>query len=68
MPIKWKINDGQILDVSAKAKGDTVFMTYRGSDYERNTTYYNVGQKLVEETTIKSQRIATPIHYKLIYK
>jgi hypothetical protein len=27
--MKWKINDGQIIDVSAKTIGESVFMTYR---------------------------------------
>ncbi len=66
--MKWKLNDGQTLDVSAKAMGDAVIITYGGSDYELTSTYYNVGQQLVEDTTIESQRIATPIRYKLIYK
>ena len=65
--IKWKINDGQVIDVSAKTIGEAVSMTYRGSDYERTTVYRNVGQQLVAETTIKSLRIVTPIQYRLVY-
>lgn len=66
--MKWKINDGQIIDVSAKTMGEAVFMTYRGRDYERTTVYRNVGQQLVAETTIISPRISTPIYYRLVYK
>jgi hypothetical protein len=35
--MKWKINDGQVLDVSAKLEGDAVQAKYIGDGYERTT-------------------------------
>lgn len=66
--MKWKINDGQIIDVSAKSTGEAVAIVYRGRDYERTTVYSNVGEQLVAETTITGPIISTPIRYRLVYK
>ncbi len=65
--MKWRINDGQILDVSAKLDGDTVEARYIGDGYERVTVYRNVGQSLVAESTITSPMLSAPIRYKSIY-
>lgn len=65
--VKWKINDGQVLDVSAKIVGDTIEARYIGDGYERNTVYHNVGQTLVAESTITSPLLSTPIRYKSFY-
>lgn len=66
-PIKWKLTDGFVFDVSAKANGEAVSLTFHGDDSERTTTYRSVGQNLVEDTTIISPLLSTPIVYKLIY-
>ena len=65
--MKWKINDGQILDVSAKIYGDVVEATYTGDGYERITVYRNTGQILLAESTITSPMLSAPIRYKSIY-
>ncbi|RZL85046.1 MAG: hypothetical protein EOP66_02050 [Sphingomonas sp.] len=65
--MKWKINDGQILDVSATVNGEAVIVLYRGSDYDRTTTYRNVGQQLVADTIIVGPGLSAPIRYKLVY-
>ena len=66
-PIKWKLAEGFVFDVSAKANGDAVSLTFRGDDSERTTVYRSVGQQLVEETTIISPLLSTPIRYKVVY-
>lgn len=65
--IKWKLNDGQVLDVSAKENGNTVSLTFRQTDIEKTTVFRSVGEQLVVETTIISPGFSSPIHYKLIY-
>ena len=65
--MKWKINDGQILDVSAKTNDEGVFITVLGSDYQRITVYRNVGRQLVAESTITSPGLSAPIRYKFVY-
>lgn len=65
--MKWKINDGQVLDVSAKLAGDNVEIRYIGDGYERMTVYRNVGQSLVAESTITSPILSVPIRFKSIY-
>ncbi|MDT8759240.1 hypothetical protein MZO42_11080 [Sphingomonas psychrotolerans] len=66
-PIKWKLVEGLVFDVSAKANGEAVSLTFRGDDSERTTVYRSVGQQLAEETTIISPLFSTPISYKLTY-
>jgi hypothetical protein len=66
-PTQWKLNDGQVFDVSAKANGEAVSLTFRATDSERTTVYRIVGPQLVEETTIISPRLSTPIRYQLVY-
>ena len=65
--MKWKINDGQVLDVSAKLAGDNVEIRYIGDGYERMTVYRNVGQSLVAKSSITSPMLSAPIRFKSIY-
>jgi hypothetical protein len=66
-PIKWKLVEELVFDVSAKANGEAISLTFRGNDSERTTVYRSVGQQLVEETIIISPLLSTPISYKLVY-
>ena len=66
-PIKWKLAEGFVFDVSAKANGEAISLTFRADDSERTTVYRSVGQQLVEETTIVVPLLSTPIGYKLVY-
>ena len=65
--MKLKINDRQVIDVSAKADGDAVLIKFRGTDNEKTTVYRNVGRQLVAETTITSPGLSAPISYRLVY-
>lgn len=65
--IEWKLEDGQVFDVSAKANGEAVSLTFRAPDSERITVYRSSGQQLVAETTITSPLLSTPIRYKVVY-
>lgn len=65
--MKWKINDGQVLDVSAKLDGDAVETKYIGDGYERTTVYRNIGQILLAESTITSPMLSAPIRLKSVY-
>ena len=66
-PVKWKLIEELVFDVSAKANGDAISLTFRGDDSERTTTYRSAGQDLVEETTIIIPLLSTPIVYKQVY-
>lgn len=66
-PIKWKLVEGLVFDVSAKADGEAVSLTFRGDDSVRTTTYRSVGQDLMEDTTLISPLLSTPIVYKRVY-
>jgi len=66
-PIKWKLNDGQVYDVSADSNGEAMLLTVRGSYGERAAVYRSVGQQLVVENTITSPGLNSPIRYKLVY-
>jgi len=66
-PVKWKLEDGQVFDVSATANGEAVSLTFRAPDSELTTVYRSDGQQLVAETTITGPLISTPIRYKVVY-
>ena len=66
-PIEWRLDDGQIFDVSATANGEAISLTFRAPDSERTTMYRSDGQQLVTETTIISPLLSTPIRYRVVY-
>lgn len=66
-PIKWKLIEELVFDVSAKSDGEAIALTFRGDDSERTTTYRSVGQNLMEDTIITSPLLSTPIVYKQFY-
>jgi hypothetical protein len=65
--IEWKLVDGLVFDVSAKAYGEAISLTFRAADSERTTVYCSDGQQLVTETSIISPLLSTPIRYKVVY-
>jgi hypothetical protein len=65
--IKWKLVESLVFDVSAKADGEAISLTFRGDDIERTTVYRSVGQHLEEDTAIISPILPTPIRYKVVY-
>ena len=66
-PIEWNFPGVQVFDVSAKANGEAISLTFRAADSERTTVYRSDGQQLVTETVIISPRLSTPIRYKVVY-
>lgn len=66
-PIEWRLEDGQVFDVSARANGEAISLTFRAPDSERTTVYRSEGQQLVTETTITSPLLSTPIRYRVVY-
>src|SRR5688500_2731046 len=66
-PIEWRLDDGQVFDVSATAIGEAISLTFRAPDSERTTVYRSDGQQLVAETTIISPLLSTPIRYRVVY-
>ena len=66
-PIKWKLIEVLLFDVSAKSSGDAISLTFRGDSSERIMTYRSVGQDLVADTTMTSPWLSTPIVYKEIF-
>lgn len=66
-PIKWKLVEELVFDVSAKANGEAISLTFRADDSERTIVYRSVGQQLVAETIIANPQFSTPLRYKLVY-
>ena len=66
-PVKWKLIETLVFDVSAKANGEAISLTFLGDDSERITTYRSVGQDLVVDTTIIIPSLSTPIVYKQVF-
>ena len=66
-PVKWKLVESLVFDVSAKANGEAISLTFRGDDSERTTVYRSVGQQLVAENVIVGPHLPTPIRYTLVY-
>lgn len=66
-PIKWKLIPELVFDVSVKADGGTIALTFRGEDSERTSEYHSVRRDLVEHTTIISPLLSTPIVYNQVY-
>ena len=66
-PVKWKLIETFVFDVSAKAAGEAVSLTFRSDDGERTTTYRSLGADLVEDTTIIIPLTSRPIVYKQVY-
>jgi hypothetical protein len=66
-PVKWKLIEVLVFDVSAKADGEAISLTFRGDESERITTYRSVGHDLVADTTMISPWLSTPIVYKQIF-
>lgn len=66
-PIKWKLIEGLVFDVSAKAEGEAISLTFHGDDSDRTTTYRSVGPDLVADTTTIVPSLSTPIVYKQIF-
>jgi len=67
-PITWKLIPELVFDVSVKADGGTVALTFRGNDSVRTSKYQSVGQDLVENTTIISPLLSKPIVYHQVFK
>ena len=67
-PITWKLIPELVFDVSVRADGGTVVLTFRGDDSERTSKYHSVGQDLVENTTIIGPLLSTPIVYKQVFR
>jgi len=66
-PIEWTQEDGQVFDISAKANGEAISLTFRAADSERTTVYCSDGQQLVTETTIIGPLLSAPIRYRIVY-
>ena len=65
--VKWKLVETLVFDVSAKANGEAISLTFHGDDSERTSVYRSVGKQLVEETSMNSPLLSTPIRYTLVY-
>jgi hypothetical protein len=66
-PIELMLEGRQVFDVSARANGEAISLTFRAADSERTTVYRSEGQQLVTETTIISPLLSTPIRYRVVY-
>lgn len=66
-PIRWKLIEELVFDVSAKADGNTVILNFHGDDSDRITSYQMVGLNLVENTKIAGLLTPTPIIFRRVY-
>lgn len=66
-PIKWTLIAELVFDVSVKADGGTIALTFHGEDSDRTSRYHSVGQDLVENTTVTSPLLSAPIVYNQVY-
>ncbi len=66
-PVKWKLIDILVFDVSAKYVDQALSIRFRGDDSDRTTTYRNVGRNLEENTTIIVPHLPTPIVFKRVF-
>ena len=66
-PVKWKLTDVLVFDVSATRDGDALSIRFRGEDSDRTTTYRNVGQDLEEDTSMIVPHLSTPIVFKRVF-
>ena len=66
-PIELMLEGQQVFDVSARANGDAISLTFRAANSERTIVYRSVGQQVVTETVITSPLLSAPIRYRVVY-
>lgn len=62
-PVRWKLIEQLVFDVSAETSGGSVSLTFHGADSDRVTTYRSVGDEIVENTVISVPLVSKPIVY-----
>lgn len=66
-PVRWKLIDVLVFDVSATYVGDALSIRFRGDDSDRTTTYRNAGSDLEEHTSIIVPHLTTPIVFTRVF-
>lgn len=68
-PIKWRREDGEMLDVSTEWENGRLEQTFAAEDGRRVNVYSLSadGRTLTMEVTITSGRLPQPLRYKLVY-
>lgn len=66
-PVRWKLIEPLVFDVSAKSDGDAVSLRFLGKYCDRVMTYRMNGKDLVAETTMSVPQLSKTIIYKQIF-
>ncbi|WP_277981967.1 hypothetical protein [Sphingomonas phyllosphaerae] len=66
-PVKWKLTDVLVFDVSAQRDGEALSIRFRGDDSDRTIIYRTVGRDLEEATTMIVPQISRPVVFKRVF-
>jgi len=68
-PIKWRREDGEVLDLSTEWTNGRLVQTFRAEDGSRTNTFSIApdGHTLTMHVTIRSPRLPAPVEYNLVY-
>jgi hypothetical protein len=69
-PVKWKREDGEIMDVSTKWESKVLRQTFQAEDGKRVNSYElgPEGHELFLRVTVTSERLKRPLVYRLVYR
>lgn len=68
-PVKWRREDGEMFDVSTEWENGKLEQTFKAEDGSR-TNVFTVspdGRTLTMDVTIRSEKLAAPVRYKLVF-
>lgn len=68
-PVKWRREDGEMFDVSTEWENGRLEQTFQAEDGSR-TNVFSVGpdgRTLTMDVTIRSDKLAAPVTYKLVF-
>lgn len=68
-PIKWKREDGETFDVSARVEGEQLLQTYKAEDGQRVNTFYKAADGALHlQVEVSSPQLPQPLTYELVYR
>jgi hypothetical protein len=67
---RWKRDDGEVFEVSARWQGSTLTQSFKAEDGERLNTYHlnTDGRTLTLDVKISSEQLPAPLTYSLSYR
>ncbi|MBM0105368.1 hypothetical protein JM946_11445 [Steroidobacter sp. S1-65] len=68
-PIRWKREDGETFDVSARVEGDRLLQTYKAEDGQRVNTFFKAADGALHlQVEVSSPQLPQPLKYELVYR